>query len=325
MGAEPPTHMALDQIKRDYNLVTRCNVDALITRFELRRGHCTLGLGSTSMKSDVHCIDLGQLSVPGMHIKVRWFPEGVNDLRVWHARSNILSFSRVFGNGISPGKVSAESSNVRPTGALMFRPRSAMWNNRMHRNQVLTVSSYFDANLTSATGDAVPAEMIIDDFSMLEMMQMLHDEVRKPGPASLELVSAIGSILRIKLFRLMSRQARAPSTGKPCRSLDVAMIHGLIGASRGHLPTTAELARRFNTSRRNLLRVFKATTGTSPSRYIEDKKIENAKTMLAASKLSMKQIAHAAGYSTASHFSARFRQLTGLTPSVFRGMARRRD
>jgi AraC family transcriptional regulator len=107
--------------------------------------------------------------------------------------------------------------------------------------------------------------------------------------------------------------------------VDIAMIHGLISAGCGHLPTTAELARQFNTSRRSLLRLFKATTGTSPSRYIEEMKIDSAKTLLATSKMSMKQIAHEAGYSTASHFSARFHQLTGLTPSAFRGRARRRE
>jgi AraC family transcriptional regulator len=206
----------------------------------------------------------------------------------------------------------------------MFRPRWAVWNNPLHRNPVLTVSSYFDTTFTSAAPNALPREMAIDDFSMLELMQSLHDEIRMPGADSVGFVSAIGNILRIKLSRLMSQQPQGPATGKPCRSVDIAMIHGLIRGNSGQLPTTAELASRFNTSRRSLLRRFKATTGTSPSRYLEEVQIENAKTLLAMSKLSMKQVAHQAGYSTASHFSARFRQLTGLTPSAFREQARTR-
>jgi AraC-like DNA-binding protein len=268
------------------------------------------------MTRHVQCVELGNVSVPGMRVKVRWFPEGVSDHRVWRARSNILTFSRVLGDSLPHGSGS---------GPLMFRPHSAEWNNRAHRNQVLTVSSYFDAAFTPAAAGVLREEMIIDDFSILEMMQMLHDEVRAPGAASLELVAAIGNILRIKLTRFMNQRARSPSIGKPCRSVDIAMLHGLIGAGRGHLPTTAELAGRFNTSRRSLLRLFKATTGTSPSRYIEDMQIESAKTLLATSKMSMKQIAHESGYSTASHFSARFHQLTGLTPSAFRSRARRQD
>jgi AraC-like DNA-binding protein len=265
------------------------------------------------MKSDIRCVELGNLSVPGMRIKVRSFPEGVNDQRVWRARSNILSFSREFGPGF------------RYAGPLMFRPRSAVWRNRTRASHVLTVSSYFDANLTSATAKGLTEEMEIDDFSMLEMMQMLYEEVSMPGSASRELVTDIGNILRIKLSRLMSQRARSVSIGKPCRSVDIALIHGLIRATSGRLPTTAELARKFNTSRRSLLRLFRAAAGTSPSRYIEDMKLESAKTLLVTSKLTMKQIAHQAGYSTASHFSARFRQLTGLTPTAFRRSARRQD
>jgi AraC family transcriptional regulator len=190
---------------------------------------------------------------------------------------------------------------------------------------VLTVSSYFDADFNSATVNMEPGGMSIDDFSMLEMMQILHDEVRMPGLASHGLVCAIGKILRIKLSRLMSQQARSPSIKKPCRSVDVAIIHGLISATSGRFPTIAELAEKFNTSRRSLLRLFNATTGTSPSRYIEQTKLDSAKMLLATSKLTMKQIAHESGYSTASHFSSKFRQLTGLTPSAFRRKARRQD
>jgi AraC family transcriptional regulator len=167
--------------------------------------------------------------------------------------------------------------------------------------------------------------MLIDDFSMLEMMQILHDEVRMPGLESDDLVTAIGKILRIKLSRLISQQALNTSIRKPCRSVDVAIIHGSISTTGGRFPTIAELAEQFNTSRRSLLRLFKATTGASPSRYIEETKLDNAKTLLATSKMAIKKIAHEAGYSTASHFSTKFRQLTGLTPSAFRRRARRQD
>ena len=278
------------------------------------------------MTCSVHCVELGKLAVPGMRIKVRWFPDGVSKERVWRAPSNILSFSRVVGGPVLHRSVSKDSPGFRPAaGPLMFRPRSAVWESRTNRSQVLTVSSYFDADFTSATVNVEPEGVCIDDFSMLEMMQILHDEVRMPGLASRELVSAIGKILRIKLSRLMSQQVRSPSIGKPCRSVDVAILHGLISAASGRSPTTAELAEKFNTSRRSLLRLFKATTGTSPSRYIEGTKLDSAKMLLATSNLTMKQIAHEAGYSTASHFSSKFHQLTGLTPSDFRRKARGQD
>jgi AraC family transcriptional regulator len=63
----------------------------------------------------------------------------------------------------------------------------------------------------------------------------------------------------------------------------------------------------------------------SPSRYIDETMLDRAKAFLATSEMTMKQIAYEAGYSTASHFSTKFRRLTGLTPSSFRRGARRQD
>jgi AraC-like DNA-binding protein len=275
------------------------------------------------MTEHIHFAELGHVAVPGMRIKVRWFPEGANNGQVWHARSSILSFSRVIGEPVQHRDVAKRSSSFRPAGPLTFWPPSAVWESRKNHSQVLTVSAYFDTNFTSATVNKDPEGIRIDDFSMLEMMQILHDEVRTPGVASRELVSAIGDILRIKLSRLISQRTREPIR-EPGRSVDGAMLDALISHTGSRLPTTAQLAEKFNLGRRDLLRLCKEATGMPPSRFIEATRLDRAKTLLATSTLTMKQIAYRAGYATASHFSTRFGQLTGLTPSAFRGKARRR-
>ena len=277
------------------------------------------------MTHRIRCVELGSVAVPGMRIKVRWFPDGARDDKVWRAPSNILSFRRVVGEPVQHRDVSKRSSGFHPAGPLTFWPRSAVWETRRSCSAVLAVSAYFDTNFAAATADSRPERILIEDFSMLEMMQILHDEIRMPGLASQELVSSIGNILRIKLSRLMSQRPRSSSISKPCRSVDVAMIHSLLAATRGHCPTTAELADKLHTSRRNLLRLFQATTGMSPSRYIDETMLDRAKGLLATSQMTLKQIAYETGYSTASHFSTKFRQLTGLTPSAFRIGARRQD
>jgi AraC family transcriptional regulator len=277
------------------------------------------------MTDHIHCIELGQLTVPGVRIKVRWFPEGANNGQVWRASSNILSFSRVVGEAVEHRDVSKHPSSFRPAGPLTFWPHSSVWESRKNRSQVLTVSAYFDTRFTSAVVDSTPRGIRIDDFSMLEMMQILHDEVRTPGMATHELVGAIGNILRIKLSRLVSQRATDPPVRKQRRNIDLAMINGMINHTGGRPPTTAELAEKCNLGRRDLLRLCKETTGMPPSRYIEETKLARAKTLLAASRLTMKQIAYEAGYSTASHFSTRFGQFTGLTPSAFRRRCRRQE
>jgi AraC family transcriptional regulator len=190
---------------------------------------------------------------------------------------------------------------------------------------MLTVSSYFDGDFISPDSDVHPMGIYIDDFSMLEMMQVLHDEVRMPGDASDDLVRAIGSVLRIKLTRLISQRMPERSlTAKP-RNIDLAMIQNVIQSNSGGVPTTTELAALCNTSRRSLLRLFRSATGKTPSRYIEETRLNRAKMLLATSKMTLKQIAYEAGYSTASYFSSQFKCMTGLTPSAFRKKARRQD
>src|SRR5438874_1967194 len=98
------------------------------------------------MTHTIQCVELGKFAVPGMRIKVRWFPGGANNQQVWRATSNILSFSRVVGEPVLHRNVSNDSPGLRSAGPLTFRPRSAVWESRRTGSQVLTVSSYFDAD-----------------------------------------------------------------------------------------------------------------------------------------------------------------------------------
>src|ERR1700710_2099329 len=125
------------------------------------------------MTHNIQCVELGKLSVPGMHIKVRWFPEGTDNKKVWRAPANILSFSRVVGEAVQHRDVSKPASTFKPAGPLTFWPHSSMWESRRNGSQVLTVSAYFDTGFTAATASRNPQGILIDDFSMLEMMQIL--------------------------------------------------------------------------------------------------------------------------------------------------------
>ena len=65
------------------------------------------------MTHRIHCVELGNVAVPGMRIKVRWFPDGARDDRVWRASSNILSFRRVVGEPVQHRDVSKRSSSFQ--------------------------------------------------------------------------------------------------------------------------------------------------------------------------------------------------------------------
>jgi AraC family transcriptional regulator len=63
---------------------------------------------------------------------------------------------------------------------------------------------------------------------------------------------------------------------------------------------------------------FKTSVGTSPHRYVIERRVQYALELLREKDRSIGEIAHAAGFSSQSHLTANFRRVTGLTPGRFR-------
>lgn len=158
---------------------------------------------------------------------------------------------------------------------------------------------------------------------MIEMMRLLHDEIRAPGFASTAMVESISELLRVKLCRLGKKSeekssARRPSLGHS----DIARIHEYIEAQVGRSPSVTELAQLFHMSRRSLLRRFKNATAMTVANYIMEVQVTKAKRLLVTSDAYIKQVAHETGFKSASNFTIAFERRVGMTPSVFRGFAR---
>lgn len=85
--------------------------------------------------------------------------------------------------------------------------------------------------------------------------------------------------------------------------------------------TLAALARQAALSEYHFARMFSQSMHMAPHRYVMQRRIERAKTLLQTTALPLTDIALACGFSSASHFSNRFRQATGATPSRMREAA----
>lgn len=69
-------------------------------------------------------------------------------------------------------------------------------------------------------------------------------------------------------------------------------------------------------------RQFKQSAGLTPHHYLVRKRVERARELLAATDLSLSEIAFAVGFSDQSHLTRHFRHTTGTTPGEFRRSAR---
>jgi AraC family transcriptional regulator len=64
-------------------------------------------------------------------------------------------------------------------------------------------------------------------------------------------------------------------------------------------------------------RMFKQSTGESPHGYVTRQRVEQAQRLLAEGSLPLADVALACGFSSQSHFTLRFRELTGVTPRQY--------
>ena len=66
---------------------------------------------------------------------------------------------------------------------------------------------------------------------------------------------------------------------------------------------------------------FHKETGLSVNDYIKFAKVERAKVLLKSTDQDVREIADALGFSSRSHFSQSFKQVTGQSPAEFRGQS----
>lgn len=64
--------------------------------------------------------------------------------------------------------------------------------------------------------------------------------------------------------------------------------------------------------------VFKEVTGSTPKKFVEQKRIDAAKELLSSTKLQIFEIAASVGYEDPYHFSRVFKKIVGVSPQTYR-------
>ena len=82
--------------------------------------------------------------------------------------------------------------------------------------------------------------------------------------------------------------------------------------------TLAHLAAQAALSEFHFARMFRASVGEAPHQYVMRRRMDEALTLLRHTTLPLTEIALRCGFHSSSHFSNRFRQQHGVTPSAWR-------
>jgi AraC family transcriptional regulator len=147
--------------------------------------------------------------------------------------------------------------------------------------------------------------------SIAHLAQALDSEM---SPGSLY-AGSIGLALASQLVSLSK-----PVT--PSRSgLSPAQLQRLFDFVEAHIDqplTVATLAREAGASGSHLRQWFKQSTGMTVHRYVLRRRIERARLLLVEGRLSLGEVALAAGFSHQSHMARWMRRELGYTPSTLR-------
>ncbi|MDT0268690.1 AraC family transcriptional regulator [Streptomyces sp. DSM 44915] len=142
-----------------------------------------------------------------------------------------------------------------------------------------------------------------------ELLSLLE---RRPSPAQVLAASGVAWQLLTRLAADRALPGDASPFERAVRYLE-ARVDGTI--------QVGALAELVGVSASHLGALFRAATGSGPAAFHTGLKMARARTLLATTTMPVAEVARAVGYSDPLHFSRRFRQHQGLSPSAYRDRA----
>jgi AraC family transcriptional regulator len=127
-------------------------------------------------------------------------------------------------------------------------------------------------------------------------------------------VALEGILLELTALGLRARDARAPRGSPPPVRRAIDYLHG-------HVDRTVPLARLGQVAETHplvLVRLFRASLGTTPSAYARQLKLDHARRLIAETDLPLALVAMRAGFADQSHLTRRFVVAFGLSPGKYR-------
>ena len=144
-------------------------------------------------------------------------------------------------------------------------------------------------------------------------------ELNQGGAGGRLYVEGLAAMLTVHLLRAYGASERSPIPHRG--GLAPRQMRRVLDYIDAHLTDElglVELAAIAGLSPHHFGEAFKTSMGTSPHRYVIEKRVQHALELLREKDRSIGEIAHAAGFSSQSHLTANFRRVTGLTPGRFR-------
>jgi AraC family transcriptional regulator len=192
------------------------------------------------------------------------------------------------------------------------------------RTPIAVTNFYFDPAVLQINSSESPPDMCLaprlffEDTAIWSTAAKLKQAIDVPGSTNGLYVEALGVVLMHELLRLSRGTARAETTVRGgLASWQQRIVTAYIEEHLSEQIPVATLAGLARLSTFHFCRAFRQSFGIPPHRYHTNRRIEQAKVMLAERKHSVTEIGLIVGFSEASSFRAMFRKIIGQTPSRY--------
>ncbi len=210
--------------------------------------------------------------------------------------------------------------SITPAEAPFF----ARWDNDDHLVQIRIASSFIQEvarevlAMNSDRLEVIP-EFQTRDPRLEAIALLLLTELKQENLGGRLYIESLANLLAVQLLRQYS-------TSKPHLSvyeggLPQRQLLQVLDYIHDHLEQDiklADLAKLLGMSQFHFSHLFKQAIGIAPYQYLLKQRIERAKQLLKQTDQSVMEIAFSCGFSSHSHLSKQFRQITGLTPTAYR-------
>jgi len=178
---------------------------------------------------------------------------------------------------------------------------------------------YLDPAILQNDGEPDHApRILIEDSVVWETAAKLKNAIENGQTKRTLYLSALSSVLALELSRSDHDAARDTSLNRG--GLASWQERAVVGYIEEHLSeqiNLGTLAQLTRLSPHHFCRAFKRSFGVPPHQYHVQRRIEQAKLLLADRAISVTEIGLTLGYSQTSSFSVAFRKMTGWTPSEY--------
>lgn len=154
----------------------------------------------------------------------------------------------------------------------------------------------------------------VRDTPMEHVVRALIAEAEGGGENGPSFADALATALAVRVARLSGERVEEPRPGAlPMHKL--RRVIDLIEARLDRGATLDEMASLVGLSRHHFARAFKQATGTSPHRFLLERRLERAKASIERGNEPLSAIAARLGFADQSHLTRLFKRRYGVTPA----------